>query len=542
MSFNGIANLRDANESVKIEKWQLLELKKCALDPVYFIRNYVYINTKDHGMQLMKTYPFQDEAVKRFLKYRFNINRWSRQVGKSTVVRAFILWYSLFNKDKVVAMLGNKLKLAKEQLQLLRDSYLMLPYWMQPGVKLWNKTEVQFSNNTRIIVAATSPDGIRGFSINLLYLDEFAFLRQGLADDFIASVFPTISSGKTTRVIITSTPFGLNFFYRMWQEAVDEKTATPEDLQTKYVKSTVMWDEVPGRTVEWGLAEKARIGEQRFRQEYECKFIGSAITLIDYTILQSLEAKVPFIPKNVDPNYSLRIYAPPLKLVGPRADWTYVACIDPGYGIRQDNHVLQIVLAKSSIDAEQVCTMSSNNVPIEDFCAASAQILSKYGNPPLIIEYNGPGARAYSCMFNEQQYDNLENFDNYLRGLWATNNIKQTAVMLLKLYVQRKYIKLTDDMTIKELMSFTRLTVNKWGAGGGNHDDHVTSLYWIIYYMACPRFCGHQVELKFIDGVEVGVGSSEMLQGMQDAIAYMQDGDAQAEELAVSKVIASGRI
>ena len=132
MSFNGIFNLRDANESVTLKPWQIQELKKCAKNPIYFIRNYVYINTKDNGMQLMKTYPFQDEAIRRFLKYRFNINKWSRQVGKSTVVRAYILWYAMFHTDKLVAMLANKLMLAKEQLQLLRESYVALPYWLQP--------------------------------------------------------------------------------------------------------------------------------------------------------------------------------------------------------------------------------------------------------------------------------------------------------------------------------------------------------------------------------------------------------------------------
>lgn len=204
MPFAGIANLRDSNESVKVLPWQLKELQRCALDPIYFIKNYVYINTKDKGMQLFQLYDFQEELVGKFNDNRFNIVKFPRQCGKSATTRAFILWYALFNEDKVVAILANKLNLAQEQLQQLRDSYINLPYWMQPGVKQWNKRAVQFSHGTRIICSATSPDGIRGMSINLLYLDEFAFVKPHIADDFIASVFPTISSGKTTKVIITS--------------------------------------------------------------------------------------------------------------------------------------------------------------------------------------------------------------------------------------------------------------------------------------------------------------------------------------------------
>jgi intein/homing endonuclease len=984
MPFNGITNLRDAKESVKLSPKQLNEIKKCALDPLYFMNNYMFINTKDNGMQLFKTWPFQDEAVKRFLKYRFNINKWSRQVGKSTIVRGFILWYAMFHSDQLVAMLANKLALAKEQLQLLRDSYVALPFWLQPGVKLWNKMSIQFSNNTRILVAATTPDGVRGFSPNLLYLDEFAFLRNGLADDFMASVFPSISSGKKTRVIITScvtkdtmvftpdgiktvedfiiddgrvlgyevpeyqvlgrygmnrghimhndgaaketrvistrysevetslmhkfwtcrdgvyqirrahelkvgdyvmikygmncwgddkidfddsqskpryplgkineiseelayffglyiaegcamhtpahhyviitcgddilndlnsigvqfkkldkfhyrvdrksicmllecvgfdltrhanrkvipdrlmrmskrnvaamirgmfdgdgcstkkrkrlsyastskrlidqlrvllanfgilsnlyhkytkptkrvkvssevwnleinqqdmvdlffteigfglkrksdtyftqdqhkkrpsrydyipfaapeirrlkkekvltnkefkltggicdkhdihlnrklvleiksklpeevwskydvfknaepdcvwtpiteitksfnkvydfslnddnyngygetewshsvvhnllvcqnTPQGLNHFYRMWEDAVDENTASYHDLTSRYVRSVVKWNEVPGRDAQWGIDEMARIGEQKFRQEYECEFIGSAVTLIDYKILQKLKPDEPLKMANTPPDFQMRMFQKPIirqkmELNG----WTYIASIDTGYGIRKDYHVLQILLAKSNIDLEQVFVMSSNTVTIEDFCAYSYLVLKGYGFPPLTIEYNGPGARTLGIMFNNLQYENLVHYDNKLRGMWATDTIKQTAVMLLKLYVQRFYCKLHDEATINELMSFTTTTESgrKWGATGGNHDDHVTSLYWCIYYAASPMFEGGNVEeVDFLKGLELAftaIGNTG--EETNRALEFVQDQIAQREQLAIGRL------
>lgn len=541
MPFNGIPNLRDAKEAVKLSPKQLNEIKKCALDPLYFMNNYMYINTKDHGMQLFKTWPFQDAAVKRFLKYRFNINSWSRQVGKSTIVRGFILWYAMFHQDQLVAMLANKLSLAKEQLQLLRDSYVALPFWLQPGVKLWNKMSIQFSNNTRILVSATTGDGIRGFSPNLLYLDEFAFLRAGLADDFWASVLPSISSGNKTRVIITSTPYGMNLFYRLWEAAVDEETASYHDLMSKFVKSKVKWDAVPGRTEQWGIDEMGRIGEQKFRQEYECEFVGSAITLIDYKILQKLQPTEPIKMANTPKDFQMRMFQKPIirqkmELNG----WTYIASIDTGYGIRKDYHVLQILLAKSNIDLEQVFVMSSNTVTIEDFCAYSYLVLQGYGFPPLTIEYNGPGSRTLGIMFNNLQYENLVHYDNKLRGMWATDTIKQSAVMLLKLYVQRFYCKLHDEATINELMSFTTTTESgrKWGATDGNHDDHVTSLYWCIYYAASPMFEGGNVEeVDFLKGLELAftaIGNTG--EETNRALEFVQDTIAQREQLAIGRL------
>lgn len=540
MPFNGITNLRDAKESIKLKPEQLAEIKKCALDPLYFMNNYMFINTKDEGMKLFKTWPFQDEAVKRFLKYRFNINKWSRQVGKSTIVRGFILWYAMFHGDQLVAMLANKLALAKEQLQLLRDSYIALPMWLQPGVKLWNKMSIQFSNNTRILVAATTVDGIRGFSPNLLYLDEFAFLRTGLAEDFMASVFPSISSGKKTRVIITSTPNGMNQFYRMWEDAVDESTASYHDLMSKYVRSVVKWREVPGRDEQWGLDELARIGEQKFRQEYECEFMGSAITLIDYKILQKLKPSQPLRMPNTPTGYQIRMFQKPMSRQKMEVNnWTYVAAIDTGFGIRKDYHVLQILLAKNSIDLEQVLVMSSNEVTIEDFCAYSYMILNGYGQPALTIEYNGPGARTFSVMFNDLQYEHIIYYDNKMRGLWATDTIKQSAVMLLKLYVQRFYLKLHDEATINELMSFTTTTESgkKWGASGGNHDDHVSALYWCVYHTASTMFEGNQVEIDFMKGIELAFTAiGETGNETNKALEFVKDHIAQKEQSALGQM------
>lgn len=543
MPFNGIPNLRDANEPVKLDIDKLREIKKCALDPIYFIRNYVYINTKDNGMQLFDLYDFQEAAIKRFLKYRFNINKWSRQVGKSTIVRGFILWWGIFHKDQLIAMIGNKLSLAKEQMQQLRDSYSRLPTWLQPGVKLWNKTSIQFSNNSRIIVSSSSPDNIRGFSINLLYLDEFAFLRPNLATEFIASVMPSISSGKTTRCIITSTPNGMNHFYDMWQTSLELNQAEAEfekgnnDL---YVRSVVTWDQVPGRTEAWANAEKVKIGDQRFRQEYECEFVGSGITLIDYRCLETLKASDPLPFDNslwppalaeIVKDISIRTFKYPEPAGAMEAKgYSYAASIDTAYGMRQDYHVLQITKVYSNIKCEQVFTMSSNCTEVSDFCRIANIILKFYHNPYLIIEYNGPGKSTYDYFFNVAMYPNIINFDLHARGLWATPTMKNNVVILLKMYVQRGYIKLHDYNTIMELMTFTKKTQNTWGGGGNTHDDHVTSLYWIIYFLNSTYYYGNFEEIENLSETEMLLLSEEMRNRYADALDFVKSPDAMAEQ------------
>lgn len=543
MPFNGIPNLRDANEPVKLDLDKLREIKKCAIDPIYFIRNYVYINTKDNGMQLFDLYDFQEAALKRFLKYRFNINKWSRQVGKSTVVRGFILWWGIFHKDQLIAMIGNKLSLAKEQMQQLRDSYSRLPVWLQPGVKLWNKTSIQFSNNSRIIVSSSSPDNIRGFAINLLYLDEFAFLRPNLATEFIASVMPSISSGKTTRCIITSTPNGMNHFYDMWQTSLELDQAEAEfekgnnDL---YVRSVVTWDKVPGRTEAWAKAEKVKIGDQRFRQEYECEFVGSGITLIDYRCLETLKASDPLPFDNslwppslaeIVKDISIRTFKYPEPAGAMEAKgYSYAASIDTAYGMRQDYHVMQITKVYSNIKCEQVFTMSSNCTEVSDFCRIANIILKFYHNPYLIIEYNGPGKSTYDYFFNVAMYPNIINFDLHLRGLWATPTMKNNVVILLKMYVQRGYIKLHDYNTIMELMTFTKKTQNTWGGGGNTHDDHVTSLYWIIYFLNSTYYYGNFEEIENLSETEMLRLSDEMRNRYADALDFVKSPDAMAEQ------------
>ena len=329
---------------------------------------------------------------------------------------------------------------------------------------------------------------------NCLYLDEFAFVKPHIANEFIASVFPTIASGQTTKVIMTSTPSGLNHFYRIWQDAKGDYSTTSEG--NGYVRSEIPWNAVPGRDEKWAREEMARIGEIRFNQEYKCDFIGSVSTLIDHNFLKELKPTEPMkIPKLPD---CVRIWELPRNPKKMEVkNWEYVASLDSGYGIHADYTVMQICLVKSNITIHQVAKIYSNKFDIEEFCQKARKLLKCYNDPQLIIEQNGPGIAAMQYFHFKAEYENLLHFhpSGKLMGLWATDRLKETACILLKTCVQRNFLKLKDRETIEELHSFGKTTQKKWGALGGNHDDHVTSIYWITYYVNSPLFYGNVVEI-----------------------------------------------
>ena len=515
MAFKGVSNLRDGYEAVDITPEQASELMKCVKDPIYFIKNYVYINTKDKGMQKFELWNYQEELIRKFDKYRFNIVKFGRQLGKSATTRAFILWYSIFNSDKVVALLSNKLSGSMEQMQLLRESYLRLPKFLQPGIVSWNKKSIEFSTGTRIFCAATSTDGIRGVSVNLLYLDEFGLVPHHKADEFMASVFPTVSAGQTTKIIITSTPAGYNQFFRLWESAGD----TPEQSHNGFIRSEATWQVCPTRTKEWAEKELQQLGEIKFNQEHLCSFIGSVSTLIDHNFLKSMKAKDPIkLPGLIK---YVKLYQLPLKKrVLETNGWEYVASLDSGYGVHKDNSVLQICLVKNNIDVEQVAVVSCNSMDIKEFSQMCREVLKQYYDPGLIIEQNGPGIAAIKYFNDDFEYENLIHFDTHGNklGLWASESLKSTACILMKTYVQRQYVKVYDYDTINEFCSFGQTSATKWGAMGGTHDDYVTSLMYIFLYLQSSLFYGNVVDAGDL-GYSLGVDINEEMKISNKAAA-----------------------
>lgn len=531
--FSGNPNLRGDGESLQMEVWQLEELRKCVRDPVYFANNYVKITTKDKGIQLFDTWEFQSDLIRTMKDNRFVVAKFPRQCGKSTTTRAFLLWQALFTRDITIAILANKLALAMEQLQQLKESYAMLPYWMQPGLVEWNKKRIQLCHNTKVMCAATSPDGIRGLSVNILYIDEFAFIPNYIADEFIASIFPTISSGQTTKIFITSTPKGLNHFHSVWDGAL--KGPGHKDWN-KFIPKEIPWNAVPGRDEEWARTQIRQLGEIRFNQEFKCDFVGSVSTLIDHNFLKSMKpVEALSLPKL--PDYVQIWELPRPKELMEQKNWEYVACLDASYGVRADSSVLKVYLAKSNITLHLVAQISANDMEIDEFAEKSYQLLQRYHQPHLIIEMNGPGTAAMQYFHLKAEYENLVHFDpkGRMMGLWAGDKLKNAAVIMLKSYVQRKLIKDFDADTIAELYSFGKVTKEKWGAMGGNHDDHVMAMLWCIYYVNSPLFYGNIVEANIagMNNPELGlvIESEEKLKEESETIQTMRDYNFHKTEL-----------
>ena len=262
IGYLGNASLKKLGVEISYTEEQIAEIIKCTSDPIYFIRTYVKIVNVDHGLVDFDMWPFQENMVKEFHENRFSICKMPRQVGKTTTAVGYMLWCVLFNIDYKIAILANKGQLARDILGRLQYAYEYLPIWLQQGIKVWNKGNIELENGSMVFAYATSASGVRGGSYNLIFLDEFAFVPHNMAQDFFQSTYPVISSGKTTKVIIVSTPNGLNMFYKMWTDAVENRSL--------YKTLEVHWSEVPGRDEAWKNETIRNTSGEQFRQEFEC--------------------------------------------------------------------------------------------------------------------------------------------------------------------------------------------------------------------------------------------------------------------------------
>ncbi len=258
----GNPNLKKANVAQEFTHDQIKEYIKCKEDPVYFAKNYIKIVTLDEGLMPFTPYHFQEELIQNFHEKRFNICKMPRQTGKSTTVVAFLLHYAVFNDSVNIGILANKAATARELLGRLQIAYENLPKWMQQGILSWNRGSLELENGSKILAASTSASAVRGMSFNILFLDEFAFVPNHIADSFFASVYPTITSGQSTKVIIVSTPHGMNHFYRLWHDA--------ERGKNEYNPTEVHWSEVPGRDEKWKIQTIKNTSESQFKIEFEC--------------------------------------------------------------------------------------------------------------------------------------------------------------------------------------------------------------------------------------------------------------------------------
>ena len=474
----GNPNLKKANTAIEFTEENIIEFLKCKEDPVYFARNYVKIVSLDKGLVPFNMYPFQEKLIQNFHDNRFNICKMPRQTGKSTTCVSYLLHYAVFNDNVNIAILANKASTARDLLGRLQLAYENLPKWMQQGIISWNKGSLELENGSKISANSTSSSAVRGGSYNVIFLDEFAFIPNHIADDFFASVYPTISSGQSTKVIIVSTPRGMNHFYRMWHDAERDKN--------EYVPTDVHWSEVPGRDDKWKEQTIANTSEQQFRVEFECEFLGSTNTLISAAKLKNFVYEQP-----IKRNAGLDIYE------NPKPENNYLITVDVARGLGNDYSAF-IVFDITEFPYKVVAKYRNNEIKPMLFPNIIEEIGKAYNNSWLLIEVNDIGDQVASIMHYDLEYDNILMASMRGRagqivgtgfsgkksqlGVRMTAAVKKLGCSNLKMLLEDDKLLTVDYEIINELTTFSQKH-NSFEAEDGCNDDLAMCLVifaWLV--------------------------------------------------------------
>ncbi len=475
--------LKKANTPIEFSQENIEEYIKCKQDPVYFANNYVKIVTLDHGLQPFKTYDFQEKLINNFHYNRFNICKMPRQTGKSTTCVSYLLHYAIFNDSVNIGILANKATTARELLARLATAYENLPKWMQQGILVWNKGNIELENGSKILAASTSASAVRGMSFNILFLDEFAFVPNHVADAFFASVYPTITSGKSTKVIIVSTPHGMNHFYRLWTDA--------EKKRNEYVPTDVHWSEVPGRDEVWKEQTIKNTSEQQFKIEFECEFLGSVDTLIAPSKLKSL-----VFEKAIQTNAGLDVY------LRPEDKHDYAITVDVARGVGGDYSAF-VVIDITTFPHKVVAKYRDNTIKPMMFPSVIYEVAKSYNNAFILCEVNDVGDQVASILQYDLEYQNLlmcsmrgragqvvgQGFSGNKTqlGVKMSKTVKKVGSLNLKTMIEEDKLLFHDYEIISELTTFISKS-NSFEAEEGCNDDLAMCLVIYAWLVAQDYF------------------------------------------------------
>ena len=485
MSENYLGNplLKKANTQIEWTEEMMVEFLRCKEDPVYFAQNHVKIVSLDEGLTQFQPYDFQEKLINNFHENRFNICKMPRQTGKSTTVVSYLLHYAVFNDSVNIGILANKAATARELLGRLQTAYENLPKWMQQGILNWNKGSIELENGSKILAASTSASAVRGMSFNILFLDEFAFVPNHVADSFFASVYPTITSGKSTKVIIVSTPHGMNHFYRMWHDA--------ERQLNEYVPTDVHWSEVPGRDEKWKATTIKNTSEAQFKVEFECEFLGSVDTLIAPSKLKSLVYENP-----KKRNAGLDVYQDPVK------DHDYIVTVDVARGVGEDYSAF-IVADITEFPHKIVAKYRNNEIKPMLFPNVIYEVSRSYNNAYILCEVNDVGDQVASIIQYDLEYQNLlmcsmrgragqvvgQGFSGKKTqlGLKMSKTVKKVGSLNLKTLIEENKLLFCDYEIISELTTFISKK-NSFEAEEGCNDDLAMCLVIYAWLVAQDYF------------------------------------------------------
>ena len=467
----GNPNLKRTNVKVEWTPENIQEFQKCMDDPVYFIRNYIQIVSLDRGLVPFELYDFQEDMVNTFHQNRFSICKLPRQSGKSTTIVSYLLHYVLFNPNVNVAILANKTATARDILSRLQLAYENLPKWLQQGIISWNKGSLELENGSKILASSTSASAVRGGSYNIIFLDEFAFVPNNVAESFFSSVYPTISSGKSTKVMIVSTPHGMNLFYKLWTDAINKRN--------NYVPTEVHWSQVPGRDEKWKEETIRNTSQEQFNVEFECEFLGSVDTLIRAQKLRNL-AYIDPIRKNA----GLTVYEM------PKEEAEYMITADVARGTKNDNSAF-VVFDITAIPYRIVAQYKDNEIQPLMFPHKINDVAKAYNMAHVMVEVNDIGEQVANALYYDLEYENV--IQCYMRGragqimgggfsggkaqmgVRTTKAVKALGCSNLKQLVETDKMLIQDYDIINELSTFI-VHGSSYQAEDGCTDDLVMCL------------------------------------------------------------------
>lgn len=471
-------NLKRANTPIEWTEEHVIEFLKCKDDPIYFAKNYIKIVHVDEGLVPFNMWQFQEKLISNFHENRFNIALMPRQVGKSTTVVSYLLHYLIFNDNVNIGILANKATTSRELLSRLQLSYENLPKWMQQGIVSWNKGSLELENGSKILAASTSASAVRGMTFNIIFLDEFAFVPNHIAEDFFASVYPTISSGKSTKVIIVSTPKGMNKFYRMWHDA--------ERGRNEFVPTQVHWSEVPGRDEEWKRQTIANTSEEQFRAEHLCEFLGSVNTLINPAKLKNFVYDEP-----IKRNAGLDIHE------DVKEEHNYLITVDVARGMNNDYSAF-IVFDITNFPYKVVGKYRNNEIKPMLFPSIINEVAKGYNNAWVLVEVNDLGDQVANILHFDLEYDNIlmcsmrgragqivgSGFSGKKSqlGVRMTASVKKLGCSNLKTLMEDDKLITNDFEIISELTTFAQKH-NSFEAEEGCNDDLamcLVSFSWLV--------------------------------------------------------------
>lgn len=478
--YNGNPHLIRANTPREFTADEIKEYIRCKEDPVYFAETYIRIVHVDKGLVPFEMWDFQKKLINTIHDNRFVICKFPRQTGKSTTVVAYLLHYILFNEQVNIAILANKADTARITLGRLQLAYEYLPDFLKQGIVSWNKGSIELENGSKILATSTSASSVRGSTFNCIFLDEFAHVPNNIAEAFLHSTYPTISSGKETKVIIVSTPLGLNMFYNIWQKAVNKKN--------EYIPINVHWSEVPGRDEEWKRKTIANTSEELFKVEFETEFVGSTATLINSMKLQSL---ISGIKEPIYSEENLVVHEHPIQ--GNR----YCIVVDTAQGLGKDASAFS-VFDITQLPYKQVAQYNNNEIDPLLYPSIIYNVADRYNEAHVLIETNDVGQQVANIFYHDFGYDNLIKIESRPNmggamvspgtkkriqlGVRTSVGVKRIGCANLKSLIENNKLELMDETTIMELTTFSAHN-QTYKAEEGNKDDLAMTLVlfaWLV--------------------------------------------------------------